>query len=81
MDAIMAKTGMLKINYPTVFSSMVAGFVDAVGEGVTKVKVGDRIVSGTNIWPSKGDSKFGGLQRFTIVDEMEVIEVRLMHFR
>ena len=57
---------------------MTAGFVDAIGEDVTKVKVGDRVVSGTGIWTSKGDHKFGGMQRFTLVEELEVIEVCIL---
>ena len=58
---------------------MVAGYVDAVGEGVTKVNVGDRVVSGTKVWTSKGDPKYGGLQRFCTVEEEEVIEVSFPH--
>jgi NADPH:quinone reductase-like Zn-dependent oxidoreductase len=78
-DALMYKSAFLKLTYPTIFSGTVAGYVDSIGEGVTKVKVGDRVVSGTGIWTSKGDPKFGGLQRFTVVEEMEVIEVSPYH--
>lgn len=54
---------------------MVAGYVDAIGEGVTKVQVGDRVVSGTSIWTSKGEHKYGGMQRFAIVEELEILNV------
>lgn len=77
-DASMIKAPMFKLNYPTIFSSNIAGFVSAIGPDVTKVKIGDRVVSGTNIWPSRGESKFGGMQRYTIVDEYEVLEVRTL---
>ncbi len=77
LDGKMFESAIMKINYPTIFSSNVAGFVDAIGEGVTKVKVGDRVVSGTNIWPSKGNPRYGGMQRFTIVEQYEVMKVRV----
>jgi len=80
MDGLMITKPVMKLNYPTIFSSVAAGFVDSIGEGVTRVKVGDRVVSGTNIWPSKGDPKLGGMQRFTIVEEEEVLEIGDLDF-
>lgn len=68
---------MFKLKYPNIFGSPVAGFVEAVGAGVTKVEVGDRVVSSTQIWTSGGISKFGAHQRFVMVDEREVIPVRV----
>jgi NADPH:quinone reductase-like Zn-dependent oxidoreductase len=78
---MVATLGIFNLTYPTVLSSMVAGVVDSIGEGVTKVKVGDRVVSGTGIWTSKGDHKFGGMQRFTIVEEFETVEVSIAYYR
>lgn len=74
-DALFATTSFRKLTYPTIFSSTVAGYVESLGEGVTKVKVGDRVVSGTSIWTSGGDHRYGGMQRFTVVEEYEAMEV------
>lgn len=65
---------MIPLEYPAVLGSPVGGVVQALGEGVTKVKVGDRIVCGTKIFTQK-KAKYGGMQRYTLVDEFEVIEV------
>jgi NADPH:quinone reductase-like Zn-dependent oxidoreductase len=48
--------------------------VEGIGPGVSNVTIGDRIVCGTKIFSHK-KAKYGGLQRFTIVDESEVVEV------
>jgi NADPH:quinone reductase-like Zn-dependent oxidoreductase len=73
-DAKVAKHAMMAMEYPTVLGSPVAGVVEAVGAGVTKVSVGERVVSGTKIFVQK-KPKYGGLQRFTLVDASEVVEV------
>lgn len=75
VDAMVAGTGIIKMEYPTVLGSPVAGIVEAVGEGVSKVKVGENIVCGTKVLVHK-KTKYGGHQRFTVVDESEVVEVR-----
>lgn len=65
----------MKFEYPIVLGSPVAGTVEALGPGtVGKVAVGDRVTCGTKIYAHK-KAKYGGLQRFTVVDESEIIEV------
>jgi NADPH:quinone reductase-like Zn-dependent oxidoreductase len=73
-DAKVAKLAMVAVDYPAVLGSPVAGVVEKLGPGVTKVAVGDRIVCGTKIFVAK-KSKYGGLQRFSIVDESEIVQV------
>jgi len=73
-DAKVAKLAILSIEYPGVLGSPVSGTVEALGAGVDKVKVGDRIVCGTKIFTHK-KPKYGGHQRFTLVDESEVVVV------
>ena len=65
---------MITIEYPGVLGSPVAGIVEAIGAGVSKVAVGDRVVCGTKIFSHK-KAKYGGLQRFSVVDESEIVEV------
>ncbi|KUJ20150.1 GroES-like protein [Mollisia scopiformis] len=74
-DAKVAKLGIMNLKYPTILGSPVAGFVEAVGEDVDKVKVGERVVSGTMIFTSGGVAKFGASQRFVIVDAREVVPI------
>jgi hypothetical protein len=74
-DAKVAKLALIPMEYPTILGSPVAGVVEAVGAGVTKVSVGERVVSGTKIFSHK-KAKYGGLQRFSIVDASEIVEVR-----
>ncbi len=71
-DAKVAKHAIFPMSYPAVIGSPVAGVVEALGTGVTKVRVGDRVVSGTKMFVTKKPEN-GGLQRFSIVDEREVI--------
>lgn len=67
---------IMKMEYPTTLGSPVAGTVEAVGPNTAgKVSVGDRVVSGTKIFVHK-KAKYGGLQRYCVVDESEVVEVR-----
>ncbi|KAH7084492.1 chaperonin 10-like protein [Paraphoma chrysanthemicola] len=73
-DSKVAKLAMIPLEYPTVLGSPVAGTVEALGEGVTKVAVGERIVCGTKIFSHK-KAKYGGLQRYSVVDESEAIEI------
>jgi NADPH:quinone reductase-like Zn-dependent oxidoreductase len=73
-DVKVAKHAMLAIEYPTIVGSPVAGVVEAVGPGVTKVSVGERVVCGTKIFVQK-KAKYGGLQRFTLVDAWDTVEV------
>ena len=62
------------LEYPAVLGSPVAGIVEALGPGVTKVSVGQRVVCGTRVFTYR-KAKYGGLQRFTVVDESEVLDV------
>ncbi|CAN9435919.1 unnamed protein product [Alternaria alternata] len=73
-DAKCAKFSMIPVEYPAVLGSPVAGVVEGIGPGVSNVTIGDRIVCGTKIFSHK-KAKYGGLQRFTIVDESEVVEI------
>jgi NADPH:quinone reductase-like Zn-dependent oxidoreductase len=73
-DAKVAKLAVLKMEYPSVLGSPVAGIVEALGAGVTKVTVGERVVCGTKVFVHK-KQKYGGLQRYTVVDESEIVEV------
>jgi NADPH:quinone reductase-like Zn-dependent oxidoreductase len=66
------------VEYPAVLGSPVAGVVAAIGAGVSKVAVGDRVVCGTKIFSHK-KAKYGGLQRFSVVDESEIVEVSIQH--
>jgi NADPH:quinone reductase-like Zn-dependent oxidoreductase len=74
-DVKVAKYALLAMEYPTVIGSPAAGIVEAVGPGVTKVSVGERVVCGTKVFVQK-KAKYGGLQRFTLVDASEVVEVK-----
>jgi NADPH:quinone reductase-like Zn-dependent oxidoreductase len=71
-----AKLSMIPVEYPAVLGSPVAGVVETIGAGVSKVAVGDRVVCGTKIFSHK-KAKYGGLQRFCVVDESEIIEVSI----
>ena len=75
-DSKVAKLAIMPMEYPAVLGSPVAGIVEAIGADVTKVAVGDRIVCGTKVFVAK-KAKYGGLQRFSVVDESEVVEVSI----
>lgn len=72
----MARQAMLALEYPTVLGSPVAGTVECLGPGTTNFVVGQRVVCGTKIFTHK-EAKYGGLQRFTIVDESQVLNVSI----
>jgi NADPH:quinone reductase-like Zn-dependent oxidoreductase len=74
-DAKVAKHAVITIDYPGVLGGPVSGTVEALGASVSKITVGERIVCGTKIFAHK-KAKYGGLQRFTLVDESEVVVVR-----
>lgn len=74
-DAKIAKLAVLKMEYPSVLGSPVAGTVEALGEGTSRFAIGDRICCGTKVFVHK-KTKYGGLQRFSVVDESEIVEVR-----
>jgi NADPH:quinone reductase-like Zn-dependent oxidoreductase len=73
-DAKVARLAMIPLEYPAILGSPVAGIVEALGAGVTKVAIGERVVCGTKVFSHK-KAKYGGLQRFSVVDESEVVEV------
>ncbi|KAH5254458.1 hypothetical protein HBI67_151950 [Parastagonospora nodorum] len=73
-DEKIAKFAMMPFEYPAVLGSPVAGVVEKVGAGVTKVSGGERVVCGTKVFSHK-KAKYGGLQRFSIVDASEVVEI------
>ncbi|RDW95056.1 hypothetical protein BP5796_00819 [Coleophoma crateriformis] len=75
VDAKLAKLAIAPLAYPTILGSPVAGFVEAVGEGVQKVKAGDRVVASTSIFAKGGEERWGGAQRFAIVLEREVLVI------
>ncbi|KAF2629075.1 GroES-like protein [Macroventuria anomochaeta] len=73
-DTKVAKQVLMTLEYPSVLGSPVAGTIEALGSGVTKVAVGQRVVCGTKIFTHK-KARYGGLQRFTVVDESEVVKI------
>jgi NADPH:quinone reductase-like Zn-dependent oxidoreductase len=78
-DAKVGKHAMLEIEYPTILGSPVAGVVEAVGPGVTKVSVGERVAAGTRVFVTL-KAKHGGLQRYTLVAASDVVEVSCNRF-
>ncbi|KAH8602448.1 chaperonin 10-like protein [Bisporella sp. PMI_857] len=46
-DAKITKAAALKFQYPTILGSPIAGFVEAIGSEVTKVKIGERVIGET----------------------------------
>jgi NADPH:quinone reductase-like Zn-dependent oxidoreductase len=71
---------MVPVEYPAVLGSPVAGVVEAIGAGVSKVAVGERVVCGTKIFSHK-KAKYGGLQRFSVVDASEIFKGSLLSSR
>lgn len=70
----MAKLAILPVEYPAVLGGPAAGTVVAIGPGVSKVAIGQRVVSAMKIFTHK-KAKYGGLQRFAVVNEAECISV------
>lgn len=66
---------MPKFKYPGILGSQCAGTVDEVGEGVTKIKVGDRVAAGLNNYANGGDPARASLQRYVIAEEYETINI------
>jgi NADPH:quinone reductase-like Zn-dependent oxidoreductase len=74
-EAKVALQGILPLNYPVVLGTSCAGIVDKLGEGVTKVQVGDRVCAGLDNYARRGDPARASIQRFTLAFEKEVIEI------
>ncbi|KAK8023337.1 zinc-binding oxidoreductase [Apiospora marii] len=56
------------IKYPTIFGEDIAGTVVAVGEGVTRFKVGDRVLAVAGLIPSNNTPE-GAFQLYTVARE------------
>jgi len=74
IDAKVARLGIMPLEYPAILGSQVAGVISAVGADVTTFSVGDRVVGTTKAVAQK-KAKFGGLQRFAILDASGLVEV------
>ena len=61
-------------SYPAILGTNVAGVVVAVGEGVSSVKVGDRVVADTAAYAT-GDMRMGAWQKYVISDVKTVAKV------
>ncbi|KAJ8115968.1 hypothetical protein OPT61_g2503 [Boeremia exigua] len=79
VDANVAKKAMMTFEYPTVLGSTVAGFVEALGPGVNSVAVGQRVVCFSKLFTHK-KARYGGLQRFAVVDESEILDISDVEF-
>jgi NADPH:quinone reductase-like Zn-dependent oxidoreductase len=67
---------MINLEYPAVLGGPCAGTIEAIGDGVTRFAVGQRIVSAMKVFTQK-KAKYGGLQRFAVVNEAECIQVNI----
>ncbi|PSN73346.1 alcohol dehydrogenase GroES-like domain-containing protein [Corynespora cassiicola Philippines] len=67
IDAKIAKLGLLPVNYPTILGNSFGGTVVAVGSGVNRFKVGDRVVS-SKIFGTVGD-QYGVFQRYVVTHQ------------
>ncbi|KAH8878941.1 GroES-like protein [Thozetella sp. PMI_491] len=66
LDGRLQKTDFFKLQYPTIFGMDVAGEVAQVGPGVTRFKVGDRVMGHANGFGTRQDSE-KGFQAYTIL--------------
>ena len=66
---------MPRFKYPGILGSQCSGFVDAIGSDITKVKLGDRVAAGLNNYANGGDPTRASLQRYTIAEEYEVVNI------
>jgi NAD-dependent dihydropyrimidine dehydrogenase PreA subunit len=67
---------MISLEYPAILGGPAAGTVEAIGDGVDRVAVGQRIVSAMKVFTHK-KAKYGGLQRFAVVNEAECVQVSI----
>ena len=75
LDSKAAKLAYLPLSYPTIPGIFAAGIVEEVGQAVKKVQKGDRVVCGLSWLPSRGNPKYGGMQRYTVAAELETTKV------
>lgn len=61
-------------SYPSILGTNLAGVVHAVGDGVRRLKNGDRVIADTAAY-TEGDIRMGAWQRFVIVREDTVAKV------
>jgi len=66
---------MPRFQYPGILGSQCAGIVDALGSGVTKFRLGDRVAAGLNNYANGGDPARASLQRYAIAEEYEVVNI------
>jgi NADPH:quinone reductase-like Zn-dependent oxidoreductase len=74
-EAKIGLQGVIPLTQPAILGTTCAGVVDKLGEGVTKVQVGDRVCAGLDNYARRGDPARASLQRFTLANEAEVIEI------
>ena len=65
VDVAQLNAGMFVQSYPAIFGNDVAGEVVEVGEGVTNVKQGQRVLA-NSVSIMTGDPSHGGFQNYTI---------------
>lgn len=68
VDWAIQATGMFPIPYPTILGLDSAGEITAVGESVTKFKIGDRVVTSLDPFAQK-DPRRGAFQLFSLARE------------
>lgn len=74
VDYIMQEMGMFIKSYPHILGSDLSGVVEAVGEGVTKFKKGDRI-AGFAGSIANGESDHGAFQEYTLLFENATVKL------
>ena len=68
LDARIRRDAYIKVNYPFILGSTIAGVIVKIGENVTTLTIGDRVVSDTPLY-SKRETKYGGWQKFVVGKE------------